>query len=264
MGELLWQLITIPFSHYCEKARWALDLTGQPYQELPYVPVAHLAATALRQRGRSVPVLVTQSQCLTDSTDILVFAASNLGPSGPRLFGDDAAMTKRIVALEDRFDKELGPATRLLAYHHLLASPALLAKVAGPGFGPLGRASFGGAMRIVKPLIKKSYRITEQRASQAAEDIAVVGRDVAQLLQENAAFLVNGRFTAADLTLAALAYPVLMWPEMIYRRDRRLLAEDPIELLPEAFAEIVRNFRATALGQHCRRVYLEYRRPRCD
>ena len=29
------QLVTIPFSHYCEKARWALDLAQIPYREKP-------------------------------------------------------------------------------------------------------------------------------------------------------------------------------------------------------------------------------------
>lgn len=266
MGGFLWQLITIPFSHYCEKARWALDLSGQPYQEQGYFPGAHLAATALRQRGKSVPVLITPTQCLTDSTDILAFVARQQSNCGPRLFGNDAVMAKQITTLEERFDEHLGPATRLLAYHYLLAAPAQLSKFAGPGFGPLGRVCIGGVMRIIKPLIEKSYRINEPRARTAADHIAAIFRDMEILLDQNKNFLVSGQFSAADLTLAALAYPVLMWPEMIYRRDRGVMTDDPIDHVPSAFAEIVDKFRATAAGQHCRRVYLEFRRPseKCD
>ena len=36
-------LITIPPSHYCEKARWALDYARIPYREERHPPLFHLA-----------------------------------------------------------------------------------------------------------------------------------------------------------------------------------------------------------------------------
>ena len=36
-------LITIPISHYCEKARWALDRARQPYVEVRHLPLFHWA-----------------------------------------------------------------------------------------------------------------------------------------------------------------------------------------------------------------------------
>ena len=38
-------LITIPLSHYCEKARWALDRVALPYREEPHAPLLHRLAT---------------------------------------------------------------------------------------------------------------------------------------------------------------------------------------------------------------------------
>jgi glutathione S-transferase len=53
------RLITIPISHYCEKARWALDRAQLPYREERHVQVVHRIA-ARRAGGRNtVPVLVT-------------------------------------------------------------------------------------------------------------------------------------------------------------------------------------------------------------
>ncbi|MCW3023116.1 MAG: Glutathione S-transferase family protein, partial [Conexibacter sp.] len=31
-------LVTIPISHYCEKARWALDRAGVAYEERRHLP----------------------------------------------------------------------------------------------------------------------------------------------------------------------------------------------------------------------------------
>ena len=31
------ELVTIPISHYCEKARWALERAGVPYVERPHL-----------------------------------------------------------------------------------------------------------------------------------------------------------------------------------------------------------------------------------
>ena len=36
------ELYLFPHSHYCEMARWALDLKGIDYKATPIVPGAHL------------------------------------------------------------------------------------------------------------------------------------------------------------------------------------------------------------------------------
>ncbi|HET6281472.1 MAG TPA: glutathione S-transferase N-terminal domain-containing protein, partial [Polyangia bacterium] len=52
------RLITIPISHYCEKARWALDRAGAAYVERKYLPVAHLLPVWLAGGGHMVPLLL--------------------------------------------------------------------------------------------------------------------------------------------------------------------------------------------------------------
>ncbi|MEZ4340912.1 MAG: hypothetical protein R3B82_30175, partial [Sandaracinaceae bacterium] len=47
----MYELVTIAFSHYCEKARWALDLRRVPYRERRYLPAMHLLATRRALRG---------------------------------------------------------------------------------------------------------------------------------------------------------------------------------------------------------------------
>jgi glutathione S-transferase len=45
MSALL-RLITIPISHYCEKARWALERAGLPYREERHVQGIHRRISA--------------------------------------------------------------------------------------------------------------------------------------------------------------------------------------------------------------------------
>jgi glutathione S-transferase len=64
------RLITIPISHYAEKVRWALEYLQIPFQELPHMPPFHRRATK-KHGGTSVPILVTDTMAIADSTDIL-------------------------------------------------------------------------------------------------------------------------------------------------------------------------------------------------
>ena len=51
-------LITIPVSHFCEKARWALDRFNIPYDEQPHCPGFHVPAVkAAGGKGSSTPLL---------------------------------------------------------------------------------------------------------------------------------------------------------------------------------------------------------------
>ena len=67
------RLITIPPSHYCEKARWALDYLGVPYREEGHPPLLHRWAVKTAAGRRTTPVLVAGDTVLSDSTDILQY-----------------------------------------------------------------------------------------------------------------------------------------------------------------------------------------------
>lgn len=44
-------LVSIAFSHYCEKSRWALDISPQKYKEELHSPALHIATTLLQLAG---------------------------------------------------------------------------------------------------------------------------------------------------------------------------------------------------------------------
>src|SRR5262249_30649378 len=111
-------LVTIPISHFCEKARWALDRTGVPYRERAHLQVFHIFAVRRAGGGRTAPVLVWDGRVLADSADILE-AASAQAPSGSKLYPDDQRVAAEARELQRDFDERLGPEGRRWMYYEL-------------------------------------------------------------------------------------------------------------------------------------------------
>ena len=242
---MLPRLITIPFSHYCEKARWALDRRGVAFVEEAHLPVLHTRATRA-VGGRSTPLLVIddggQQRSLTDSTDILRYADA-AGTRGERLFPPaDSVVGGEVAALEDRFDEFLGPHARRLAYFFLLddgpAMRQLLKRAAVPAFE---RALALSALPLVKLMLRRGLKISADGAARSRVRLEELFADVDARLADGRRFLVGDRFTAADLSFAALASPLVMPPAC----ERYLL---PLTAFGEPFRRSVDQWRATRAG----------------
>jgi glutathione S-transferase len=148
------RLITIPFSHYCEKARWALDRCGAAYEEEGHLPLFHMLPARRAGGGRTVPILVDGKTVVADSTPIIAWADDKR--PGALYPGNDADASDAL-ALEEDFDTHLGPATRRWAYAQLLPRKDLDAYVIKnvPRFEQLAlRATRRAAMMIIKRQLK--------------------------------------------------------------------------------------------------------------
>ena len=248
--------LTIPFSHYCEKARWALDRAGIDYEERPYPPGMHRFGTR-RVGGRSVPVLVVPSDgssatgetTLSDSSDILQWIDARSPQSA--LFGDDDAKRSQILALEDRFDLDLGPSTRRLAYFHLLQDARSSVKLMTRTLSRPTAMLFRAAFPALRALMRRTMRIDSEGASRSLDKIRAVFSEVAARLADGRRYLVGDRLSAADITFAALATPVIAPPEV-----KQLPAQSDI---PEGFLALIAEMRATPAGEFALRVYRDDR-----
>lgn len=241
------RLITIPFSHYCEKARWALDRCGVEYEEEGYLPLVHYLGVRRLRSPRSVPVLVDGSVAVRDSTDIVAWADARR--PGTLLPSDGTRATS--LALEDSFDRDLGPAARRWAYLHLLPRGDLDAIVTR-GL-PTWQVRWFPVLRpLLVPLLKRGLNITPAGAERSSRKVDETFAAVAELLRDGRRYLCGDRFTVADLTFASLASPVL------------LPAEHPFELpRPEDFQgearDRIEGWRASPAGRFALRLYREDR-----
>jgi glutathione S-transferase len=243
------RLITIPFSHYCEKARWALQWCGVAFREESHLPLLHLLP-ARRAGGRTLPILVRPGEpSLVDSTEIVCFADAQAAPAR-RLFPDGSARFDA-ERLEDDFDERLGPATRLWVYAHGLAHPQKLRRAVAPSLTLTQARALPLLLPLARPLIRRRYGIVDARVRAAEATIEAVFAEVGARLSGRR-YLVGDRFGAADLTFAALAAPVLL-PS---RHPSLAAASDE---LPPAMGRLVEKLRATVAGAWVLRLYEEHR-----
>jgi glutathione S-transferase len=249
MSEPRAVLVTMPHSHYAEKARWALDWLALPYREQAHVPLLHRLAT-LRHGGGSVPLLRHGDRRLCDSSDILQHADAACG--GDRLYPADPALRQEVARWEDRFDEELGPHARRWAYAQFLPQRRVLRTMMARGVPRWEALLLPLLMPAVVPLVRRAFRITAESAERSRLRVHDLFAEVGERLGDARRYLVGGRFTAADLSFAALASPVLL--------PAACGASYPaLEAVPAPMREEVQRLRATVAGAFALRLYAQHR-----
>src|SRR4051794_3598584 len=194
------RLITIPISHFCEKARWALELAGLPYREERHVQVIHSAHTWQAGRGWTAPVLVTPRGPLRESAQIVRFADAHA----------DLGLYRKplAAALEATFDQHLGPDARTWMYHRLLGHEELIRAYGAPGVPRWERAAMPVMLPLVKDVIARRTQADDEHASAERGRVRRVFDDVAARLGDGRPYLCGAGFSAADLAFAALSAAV--------------------------------------------------------
>jgi glutathione S-transferase len=246
------RLITVPLSHFCEKARWALDRAGIEYLEEGHIPGFHrFAVKRAKSPGTSVPVLVTDDASLFDSSDILAWTDAKV-PAEHRLYPKDDGKRNDVLALEDQLDTELGPHIRRVLYFYLLAQRQVAFGLMDQGT-PLWERS---ALRVGSPFLfagMRRFMNIDAATSKASHDAMLCIFDAMERrLADGRAFLVGDRLTAADITLAALAGPAV-------RPKEHSVIFPSLESLPPAARQLLDEASTRPLGDYIRRIYREHR-----
>lgn len=242
------RLVTIPVSHFCEKARWALDRAAIQFDEEACPPLAHLATT-LRLGGRTTPILVTEGAVLRQSRDILRWADARMA-EGRHIFPADPAARREVEELESLFDGKLGPATRRWAYGYVLPDARRSEELLSVGLSPEARRRFLPFLPIARRMMARGMRVDPPRVAQSLERIRAIFTEVSARLVGRK-YLVGDAFSAADLAFAALSAPVVAPPEWAFM--------PPKDALPQAMRDEVERFRATAAGRHALAMFAEER-----
>jgi len=246
-----YRLITIPPSHYCEKARWALEHAGIAYREEGHPPLLHRLAAKFAGGGHTTPILVAGKKVLSDSTDILQFIDVEHA-EGWRPYPTDSQLRVEAEELEEVFNTRLGPHTRRIAYYHLLQHNELFLASVLAGVGGFERTLFRALAPLIKKLMRVSMRIDDEGAERSVGHVQNVFETVGELLADGRSYLVGKKFGAADLTFAALAAPVLL--PRSYGSPLPSLGEVPAELLAQ-----VEDFRSSPAGDFALRIYRDHR-----
>jgi glutathione S-transferase len=201
----------ISVSHYSEKVRWALDHKQVPHvRRAVSIPGLHIPASMLLTRGAShtFPVLELEGRTIGDSTEIIA-ALEERYPERP-LYPADPEQRRRALELEDFFDEELGPHIRLLAFHELGKDPERFeAVIARTTPGPVARLG-SGAVTYARTYTGLRFGVRDEEAAEIARGKIVAALDRLEAELGSAEYLVGDSFSVADLSAAALFFPLVL------------------------------------------------------
>lgn len=248
------RLVTMPFSHFCEKARWSLDAAGVAYEEEGHCPGLHRIAVRRAGGRSSVPLLVTEDgEVLAESALIVLFADERAGADRKLLPSDGRARTEAL-ALERRLDVELAPHIRRFLYFHLLPRKASALRLFDIQTPLAERVAVRLAYPLLRRAMRRMMRIDEASALESRDRTRRVFDEMGALLADGRAFLTGDRFTSADIAFAAFAAPLVLPAEHPATSPARLGAPLPGPLAAEAH-----EIQATPAGRFAARLYREHR-----
>ncbi len=245
------RFVTLPISHYCEKVRWAMERQGVPFVEDGHGPILHAFQTMPLTGGqsRTVPILVDDNvsprKILSDSTDCLRYLADHYGATWLYAPSDAAE-------IEDELDRKLGPATRRFAYYYLLPEPATISVLTQ--HVPAWEATVAKAMfPLIRRAMAKAMRISPEGAERSLSELRQLMSKYSERLSDGRRYLCGDTLSAADITLATLAAPVIFPPG--YAK----ITMPDLSVVPGPLREEIIRQRQSLAGQFVLRLYTEDR-----
>ena len=256
------RLISIKGSHYLERARWALELADLPYSEDCYPPVVHMSATkAATKKGSSkggsstsVPVLITPDEgVLADSAHIVKYCHAKMGDASC-LYPKDEAQSKEIDEIETLCASKLGVFARVVYFQYAIFTDSFLTVRALCDGVPFFRTLvFRSLFYAIVPLMKAAMKINKENADLCLDKVEKIFAELGdRLTKSGGRYLVGDQFSAADLTFASMAAPLVFPPSGYGAKLSEL--EGPLLKHPRIAA-----LRETVAGKHCLRMYAEHR-----
>jgi glutathione S-transferase len=197
-------LYQFQFSHYCEKARWALDYKGIPYMQRNLLPGLHTTLTRKFAPKSSLPIIVDNGTVVQDSTAVITFLDKEY-PDRP-LTPQDLQDAKEALAWEEYLDEEIGVPLRLWFYYHMLPDRDRALRFITDGAPWYGRPLFALIFPKVRTAMVKLMKIHAESARQSEERLLAALDRLDGALKERR-FLTGDCFSRADLTACALLSP---------------------------------------------------------
>jgi glutathione S-transferase len=203
-------LITFGISHFCEKARWALDWHDIDYQEISWPPGLHQILTKrCGAEETTLPIVRDQDKVVQGSGAVIDWADAKAKDPSRQLTQEGS------LEIEERADKVIGWHVRRLSYAEILPRFPHYAK---PGlFQNTSRTHrlVGNMMwPVTRRVMMSAYDVTPSAASESRSILEVELDWLDEKLNDGRPYLVGGKFSRADVTVASLLAPFARPPEM--------------------------------------------------
>lgn len=232
-------------SHYCEKARWALDHLGIEHSVNLLSPLNHSkTAGQIGAKGTGLPILQTDDGVIQGSAQIIAWASQHSAAS-------KLLINEESTALERRFDDVLGIHVRRWYYSEaLLDCPEIVRPVFAKGSGLLGGLLLKLAWPKVTQVMIKKLDLGPEQEIESKQIVEAELDWLDSILSDGREFLVGNELSNADLAAASLIAPMFE------------LNEHPASSLfslPERAQQRVDTWQGRPFHAYLQRLYREYR-----
>jgi glutathione S-transferase len=239
---VLWQYT---FSNFNEKVRWTLDHKRIPHVRHSVLPGSPRALWWSRGDG-TLPMLDLDGRRIVDSTKIIE-ALESRDPE-PAIYPSDPDERTRALELEDFFDENAGHDLRRVIFWELLDDPGAATEVLATGQPGWTRYFLRAQAPVAALYARRRYSIRADEVERSKGKLAAALDRIEAELQPSG-YLVGDSFTVADLTAAALLYPLANPPEFPY----------PIPDPPPKLQSLVVSFSSHPAVQWIAEMYRRHR-----
>jgi glutathione S-transferase len=245
------ELYLFAISHYCEKARWALDRVGIDYSPHYLAPVLHRRfAKKLGLPASSVPILKAGETAIQGSSAIMDWAEEQRPPGAPSLLPEND-VTESAGSVERRLDNVLGVHVRRYYYSEALVEyPQTVKPVFANDLSGGQKLFLELAWSLIRKVMIDRMDLGSLQGIESREILEQELNWLDSLLAEGRRFLVGDRFSRVDITAASLLAPLI--------KPEKHPTYQLIELPPNVSLDCA-NWRKRPCLQWASAMYQEFR-----
>lgn len=244
-------LFTMPPSHFCEKARWAIDLLARTYREERHAPIFHRSALKKIGAGPTVPALVLENnKVLRESKEIMRWVDDQLSNEN-KIFPTDAVQGPLVQDFCDRCDRDL--AHHVVRFFYRFLPREQFFRLSTEGVDHEEIKKFRWLAAPTRFFFNQRLKINNDNFEDAIRQIDKFYDAVDALLSDGRRYLFCDRPTAADLTFCSLAANTVLVPE--FGGSKLMFDEAPTEMRLE-----VERWRKTRVGTYIQAFYKRFRK----
>ena len=197
------RLVTFAASHFCEKARWALDWHGIAYDEVGWPPGLHQILAKRRGLKEAKVPIVFDGEDVIQGTVAIVDWADRKGQNQDRTLTPKDGRSEA-SEIENRAGDVIGVHVRRLAFAELLPAHAHVVKSALFHGATRWRRLAGSMMWPVSRRVMMRVFVVPGAAEESCSKLEGEFDWLEKKLADGRTYLVGDRFSRADLTVASL------------------------------------------------------------
>ncbi|MEM8766891.1 MAG: glutathione S-transferase family protein [Pseudomonadota bacterium] len=236
------------FSHFNEKARWALAFKGIEHQRETYLPGPHMGAVRKLSGQTSTPVLEADGEVVAGSAAIIDYLERS--QPTPALYPELVEERAAALELQTHFDAEVGPAVRTALFSALVEEGGYLCQMFAGSKGLPKRVAYRALFPLARGLIAKGNGVTDPETVEGAFAGTRKALDTIAARTAATGYCVGQAFTVADLTVAALFAPIAQVKHLDMKRP---------EPMPERVQAVIAQFADHPAVAWVQQIYARHR-----